>query len=163
MHHTLAYTLTYSYTLDYQVYISKQNTHTTYGADTHTHTNAEETYHSLSRTQIWEGHKDKRKNKGADKVSFRFVALHKHPDSCFTDGIHPHPQTVKYTRYKPKRETEVCYIHLARQRGRKQNQSIAHCGTYQGDKKGSTWDYRNNIKTAPNPKKTKKNPNNTLL
>lgn len=54
--------------------------HTQHMVQTHKQTHTEETYHSLSRTQIQEGRKDKRKKRGADKVSFRFVALHKHPD-----------------------------------------------------------------------------------
>lgn len=139
--HAYTQTLTRLHTSEHQVYVSTHTTHMRHGADTHTHT--PNTRSNLGRP---------RGQKGERKVCFSSQTSWLLFYRCDT---HTHQQTVKYTSHQHGWDTGVglCYIHLAQQKGWKQNVSIAHCGTFQGDKKvklGIMW---TKLKTTPNPQK----------
>lgn len=105
--------------------------HTYYTRETwrrHTHTHTPNTHSNLGRPQ------------GLLLGLFLFTNIL----TLVLQMWHTHQQTVKYTSHQQGWDTGVglCYIHLAQQKGWKQYVSIAHCGTFQGDKKvklGIVW------------------------
>lgn len=125
-----------------------------------THTHTTKRHDTVSHTLKFRKAARTKGKRGADQRSIGFVSLHKHPDSCFTDVTHTSTDS-KIHKPLTRKDTGVglCYIHLAQQRrgqgGGGQNVSIAHCGTFHGDKKVKLGIFLTKLKldqtTVPSP------------